>query len=167
MMVDRLRLALSLLACKASVPLSTPSAHFCLFVCLVRVEGLQPSPRVPRTRMLCHYTIPGEKTFGEPGRIRTFDPLLKRQVPSSILATGPLRDLWSGRRESNSQPQVWRTCALCQLSYSRVLELVRRERLELSIRRLRGDCFTRLAYGARTNCLTFARFLEIGGADEL
>lgn len=27
--------------------------------------------------------------------------------------------------------------------------MVRRERLELSVRRLRGDCFTRLAYGAR------------------
>ena len=34
--------------------------------------------------------------------------------------------------------------------------MVRRERLELSVRRLRGDCFTRLAYGAR----------RIGGADE-
>jgi hypothetical protein len=30
---------------------------------------------------------------------------------------------------------------------------VRRERLELSVRRLRGDCFTRLAYGAKsTKC---------------
>ena len=34
---------------------------------------------------------------------------------------------------------------------------MRRERLELSVRRLRGDCFTRLAYGARP---------RIGGADE-
>ena len=46
--------------------------------------------------------------------------------------------------------------------------LVRRERLELSVRRLRGDCFTRLAYGARS-LLHFTENLmkKTGGADEL
>ena len=78
----------------------------------------------------------------------------------------------------NSQPQVWLTCALayfellppirlrivdCGLRIQdykatvfqsairnpkSAIGLVRRERLELSVRRLRGDCFTRLAYGA-------------------
>ena len=42
--------------------------------------------------------------------------------------------------------------------------LVRRERLELSVRRLRGDCFTRLAYGAKST----KHFVdeEIGGTGE-
>lgn len=75
-------------------------------------------------------------------------PCLKGRCldPSWLLAP----QIWSGRRDSNSQPQVWRTCALSHLSYSRARDFfVRRERLELSVRRLRGDCFTRLAYGAR------------------
>ena len=42
-------------------------------------------------------------------------------------------------------------------------ELVRRERLELSLRRLRGDCFTRLAYGAHV----WVCDERIGGADEI
>jgi hypothetical protein len=69
--------------------------------------------------MLCHYTIPGLKSFGEPGRIRTFDPLLKRQVLSSILATGPLMTL---ERETRLELAASSLADLrsSQLSYSRM-----------------------------------------------
>jgi hypothetical protein len=39
--------------------------------------------------------------------------------------------------------------------------LVRRERLELSVRRLRGDCFTRLAYGARPRVKELAELTRL------
>jgi hypothetical protein len=39
--------------------------------------------------------------------------------------------------------------------------LVRRERLELSVRRLRGDCFTRLAYGARDELRSRCRLMKL------
>jgi hypothetical protein len=117
LLMDRLRLALSPLACKASVLLSTPAALS--FDWLVWVGGFEPPPRVPRTRMLLPLHHTQNENCDEPGRTRTFDPLLKRQVPLSILATGSLMPIWSGRRDSNSQPQVWLTCALACLSYSR------------------------------------------------
>jgi hypothetical protein len=90
-----------------------------------------------------------EKLCDEPGRIRTFAPLLKRQVLSSILATGSFVNL---ERETRFELAA-SSLADLRSSLFELLplgELVRRERLELSVRRLRGDCFTRLAYGARS-----------------
>jgi hypothetical protein len=93
-------------------------------------------------------------------------------VPSAILATGSdvileretrfelaassLADLRSGQlsysRLINDGILTERRCGALQSATGLPhLKLVRRERLELSLRRLRGDCFTRLAYGARRN----------------
>jgi hypothetical protein len=79
LLVDRLRLALSLLACRASVQLSTPAALFVRFGPGRRIPTSATSSQDLDALSLHHTRM--EKLFGEPGRIRTFDPLLKRQVP--------------------------------------------------------------------------------------